>query len=160
MCTDIFGFTVEACHVDPQTNCIIPYCPKGRFVNIPPPYSDSDCAKDFGRPWWREDAYLVGILSQKTRLVQIINPRTSQDQVIEVCSEEIIETLSTRTVSQYAETRCVCVRSLMTEIQDRYMKFNAHAGSYTWKYEGKNLDMGKTLQENDIDVEDEEFFIS
>ncbi|GFO30738.1 cytochrome b5 domain-containing protein 1 [Plakobranchus ocellatus] len=113
----------------------MPYCPNGRFVHIPPPYPDSNWDNDFGRPWWRDDAYLVGILSQKTRLIKIINTLTSQDQVIEVCSEEI-----------------------MTEIQDRYMKYNAHAGSYTCKFEGKNLDMSKTLQENGIDDEDEEFY--
>lgn len=38
------------------------------------------------------------------------------------------------------------------------MKYNAHAGSYTWKYEGKNLDMSKTLTENGIEDEDEEFY--
>uniref|UniRef100_A0A0B6XYA4 Cytochrome b5 domain-containing protein 1 n=1 Tax=Arion vulgaris TaxID=1028688 RepID=A0A0B6XYA4_9EUPU len=122
-------------HVDPQTNCIIPYCPNGRFVHIPPPYPDSGWANDFGLPWWKDDAYSVGILSNKTRLIKIINTLASQEQVIEVCSEET-----------------------MTEIQVRYMKHNAHAGSYTWKYEGRNLDMTKTLQENGIQDEDDEFY--
>ena len=73
-------------HIDPQTNCIIPYCPNGRFVHIPPPYPDADWANDFGRPWWKDEGYLVGVLSQKTRLIKIINTLTSQDQVIEVSS--------------------------------------------------------------------------
>ncbi|KAK0061377.1 cytochrome b5 domain-containing protein 1 [Biomphalaria pfeifferi] len=123
-------------HVDPQTNCIIPFCPNGRFVHIPPPYPDSNWANDFGRPWWKDTALVVGILSSKTRIIKIVNTLTSQEQVIEVCSEEI-----------------------MSEIQDRYMKYNAHAGSYTWKYEGKNLDMSKTLTENGIEDEDEEFYL-
>ncbi|KAH3827149.1 hypothetical protein DPMN_129078 [Dreissena polymorpha] len=122
-------------HVDPLTGCVIPYCPNGRFVHIPPPFPNSDWANDFGRPWWKDDSYLVGILSKKTRFIKIINTLTSQEQVIEVCSEEI-----------------------MTEILDRYLKFNAHAASYTWKYDGRNLDMQKTLQENNIQDDDEDFY--
>lgn len=122
-------------HIDPQTGCCIPYCPNGRFVHIPPPYPDSFWANDFGRPWWKDDSYLVGILSKKTRNIKIINTLTSQEQVIEVCSEEI-----------------------MTEILQRYLKYNAHAASYTWKYNGRNLDMNKTLEENDIQDDDEDFY--
>ena len=71
-------------HIDPQTGCVIPYCPNGRFVHIPPPYPDTNWANDFGRPWWKDDGYLVGILSAKTRFIKIINTLTSQEQVIEV----------------------------------------------------------------------------
>lgn len=46
----------------------------------------------------------------------------------------------------------------MNEIQDRYFHYNAHAGSYTWKYDGKNLDMKKTLQRNEVKDECEEFY--
>lgn len=122
-------------HVDPQTGCEIPYCPNGRFVHIPPPYPDSDWANDFGRPWWKDDGYLVGILSQKTRKIKIINTLTSQDHVIEVCSEEV-----------------------MTEILERYLKYNSHAASYTWKYDSRNLVMNSTLEDNGITDEDEEFY--
>ncbi|XP_060587504.1 cytochrome b5 domain-containing protein 1-like [Ruditapes philippinarum] len=122
-------------NVDPQTGCVIPYAPNGRFVHIPPPYPDSSWANDFGRPWWKDDSYLVGILSKKTRNIKIINTLTSQEQVIEVCSEEI-----------------------MTEILERYLKYNAHAASYTWKYDGRNLDMNQTLEENNIQDDDEDFY--
>ena len=71
-------------HVDPQTGCVIPYCPNGRFVHIAPPYPDTTWANDFGRPWWKDEGYLVGILSKKTRFIKIINTLTSQEQVIEV----------------------------------------------------------------------------
>lgn len=71
-------------HVDPLTGCVIPYCPNGRFVHIPPPFPNSDWANDFGRPWWKDESYLVGILSKKTRFIKIINTLTSQEQVIEV----------------------------------------------------------------------------
>ena len=46
----------------------------------------------------------------------------------------------------------------MDEIMARYLMYNGHANSYTWKYEGKNLDMIKTLSDNGIQDEDEEFY--
>lgn len=122
-------------HIDPTTGCQVPYTPHGRFIHIPPPCPSTDWANDFGRPWWKDDSYCVGILSKKTRFIKIINTLTSQEQVIEVCSEEI-----------------------MTEILDRYVTYNAHAASYTWKYDGKNLDMNKTLEQNKVFDEDEEFY--
>ncbi|CAH1774515.1 unnamed protein product [Owenia fusiformis] len=122
-------------HVDPLTGCVIPYTPHGRFIHIAPPCPNSDWVNDFGRPWWKDDSYNVGILSKKTRFIKIINTLTSQDQVIEVCSEEN-----------------------MHEILTRYLTYNAHAASYTWKYDGRNLDMDKTLEENEIPDEDEDFY--
>ncbi|XP_071945079.1 cytochrome b5 domain-containing protein 1-like [Antedon mediterranea] len=122
-------------HVDPITACTFPYAPHGRFVHIPPPCPRTDWANDFGRPWWKDDSYCIGILSAKTRLIKIINTLTSQENVIQVCSEET-----------------------MKEIESRYLTWNEHADSYTWKYNGVNLDMNKTLDENDIKDEDEEFY--
>lgn len=122
-------------YVDPQTNCLIPYTPHGRFVHIPPPYPSSDWANDFGRPWWKDDVYCMGVLSQKTRHIKIINTLTSQETVVEVCAEETI-----------------------AEILKRYLIHNSHAASYTWKYECCNLDMDKTLEENGIKDDDEDFY--
>nr|KAF6455564.1 cytochrome b5 domain containing 1 [Rousettus aegyptiacus] len=45
----------------------------------------------------------------------------------------------------------------MWEILHRYLPYNVHAASYTWKYEGKNLNMDYTLEENGIRYEEEEF---
>ena len=56
-----------------------------------------------------------------------MNMLTKDDETIEVASEEN-----------------------MNEILDRYLDFNAHAASYTWKRLGKVLDMDATLQENQI----------
>ena len=58
---------------------------------------------------------------------------TKDDETIEVASEEN-----------------------MNEILDRYLSFNAHAASYTWKRLGKVLDMDATLQENGIPDETQE----
>ena len=71
-------------HIDPITGCIIPYTPSGRFIHIAPACPSSDWANDFGRPWWKDETYVVGNLSQKTRTIKIINTLASQDQVIEV----------------------------------------------------------------------------
>ena len=46
----------------------------------------------------------------------------------------------------------------MNEILERYLTYNAHAASYTWKYNGNNLEMDKSLEENEIPDEDEEFY--
>ena len=70
--------------MDPLTGCKIPYTPHGWFIHIPPPMPCSDWANDFGRPWWRDESYCVGILSKKTRRIKIINTLTSQEHVLEV----------------------------------------------------------------------------
>ncbi|XP_066578726.1 cytochrome b5 domain-containing protein 1 isoform X2 [Amia ocellicauda] len=51
----------------------------------------------------------------------------------------------------------VCSEETLGEILQRYLRYNAHAASYTWKHEGAALDMGRTLQENGLADEDEEF---
>ena len=86
----ILSFQIRT-HVDPETNCTIPYTPHGRFIHIPPPCPSSDWANDFGRPWWKDDEYLVGILSKKTRMIKIINTLTSQEQVIEVGNNVVLK---------------------------------------------------------------------
>lgn len=47
----------------------------------------------------------------------------------------------------------------MKEILNRYLKYNAHAESYTWKYDCNVLDMDKTLTENGIVDDDPDFYI-
>ncbi|XP_075764216.1 cytochrome b5 domain-containing protein 1 isoform X1 [Pelodiscus sinensis] len=122
-------------HVDPLTGCLKYYTPQGRFIHIPPQLPCSDWANDFGLPWWKDSKYEVGILASKTRHIRIVNTLTSQEHVLEVCAEES-----------------------MWDILRRYLPYNAHAASYTWKYEGVNLNMDKTLEQNKIPDEDEEFY--
>jgi len=52
----------------------------------------------------------------------------------------------------------ICSEETIREILQRYLPYNAHAGSYTWKYNGINLDMDKTLADNGIEDCDEQFF--
>lgn len=71
-------------HIDPVTKCKFYYTPRGRFIHTPPRCPRTDWANDFGRPWWKDDSYCIGVLSAKTRRVRIINTLTSQEQAIEV----------------------------------------------------------------------------
>ncbi|RHY62717.1 hypothetical protein DYB30_000446 [Aphanomyces astaci] len=87
-----------------------------------------------------DDQYFIGFITQRVRAIQVVNTLTHQMHSLQVCSEETIE-----------------------EIQYRYidLQFNAHAGSYTWKYldgdEFVPLDMAKTLAENGLPDESLEF---
>lgn len=46
----------------------------------------------------------------------------------------------------------------MSEILERYLPYNSHAKSYTWKYFGRNLEMDKNLEENGVVDESQVFF--
>lgn len=72
--------------VDPITKCLSYYSQHGRFIHVPPAFPASDWANDFGKPWWRDDKYSIGILSKKTRYIKIKNALTLQNQIIEVCT--------------------------------------------------------------------------
>ena len=79
-------------------------------------------------------------LSTKPRKINVVNTLTQQEYVLEVCTEETI-----------------------SEIQDRYIAYNGHAASYTWKRlteDGEKfvaMDMDKTLEDNGVVDEDLEF---
>ena len=80
----------------------------------------------------------IGKLSQKTQNVRIVNTLSKQEVILEVCAEET-----------------------MQQILDRYMDYNGHASSYTWKSldngDFRPLDMSKTLEQNGICDETKEF---
>mmetsp|Transcript_112816 Transcript_112816/g.313630 ORF Transcript_112816/g.313630 Transcript_112816/m.313630 type:complete len:222 (-) Transcript_112816:82-747(-) len=124
--------------VDPETNLRVPHTPQGRFIHVPPSDPLSTWRTDFGKAWWKDDKYCIGTLSAKTRWLRVVNTMTSQSDLLEVASEETLN-----------------------EIQDRYVEYNAHAGSYTWKalFEGefRPLDMTQTLEANGVRDESEEF---
>ena len=104
-------------------------CPTGRYLHVPPaePNSDWDPTA-FQIPWWQDDTrYCIGKLTARTRNIRLINTLTKQDDTIEVASEESLN-----------------------EILDRYLEYNVHAASYTWKRLGKVLDMSKSLEQNQI----------
>ncbi len=85
-------------------------------------------------PWWKDEQFRIGTLTVKTRKLRVINLYTKDDDVIDVATEETLN-----------------------EILDRYIELNEHAASYTWKRLGRPLDMDRSLEENDIPDETEEF---
>ncbi len=125
-------------HVDEETGLNIPYTPQGRFIHVPPRDPTTAWKRDFDVPWWQDSQYIVGAVTEKVRKVRVVNTLTHQEHVVEVGAEETIE-----------------------EIGSRFLGYNAHAGSYTWKAlkEGAfaPLDMTKTLEENGVIDEDDEF---
>lgn len=121
-------------HIDKTTGLEIPFTPFGRFLHCPPSCPRADFSTDFGLPWWKDESYCLGSLSAKTRLIKITNILSSMSQIIEVCNEEVL-----------------------TQIRDRYLRYNIHATSYTWKHLGRLLDMDKTLADNGIPDESEDF---
>jgi len=127
-------------YVDPDRNLTLPYTPMGRFLHVPPPEPNASWNTDFGTPWWKDETLVVGVLSAKTRRLNIVNTLTRQEHELVCCSEETI-----------------------SKIQERYVSFNNHAGSYTWKRltdDGEKflvMDMDKTLEENGVVDEDLDF---
>ena len=97
-------------------------------MHVPPPHPDASWSPNFDVPWWKDfTKYMIGHLTVKTRKLRIINMLTKHDDIIEVCTEESLN-----------------------EILERYLELNSHAASYTWKREGRILDMAKNLEENEI----------
>lgn len=95
----------------------------------------ADFATNFGRPWWKDHAtYGVGLLTRRIRTLRVVNTLSSQETLIDVCCEE-----------------------LLCEIETRYSTHNAHTSSYTWKFDETVLDMNKTLEENGIKDERDQF---
>ncbi|XP_059210351.1 cytochrome b5 domain-containing protein 1 [Centropristis striata] len=117
--------------VDPVSCCLRYFTPRGRFVHVPPAGPRSDWVCDGGTPWWRDKRYQVGRLSSKTRWIRVVNTLTSQETLLQVCSEETLE-----------------------QILQRYLIHNAHARSYTWKHAGAALDMSRTLADNHVPDDD------
>mmetsp|Transcript_28411 Transcript_28411/g.74646 ORF Transcript_28411/g.74646 Transcript_28411/m.74646 type:complete len:227 (-) Transcript_28411:126-806(-) len=120
--------------VDPITGCTVPYTPGGRFIHVPPPVPRTDHATNIPRPWWKDSTYRVGKLTKRKRTLRVVNILSSQETLIDVCTEETIG-----------------------EIQERYRMHNKHTNSYTWKHGGKVLDMNQTLDENGVVDEFERF---
>lgn len=133
-------------HVDPLTGCKVPYTPRGRFVHIPPPVPRADFSNNFAVPWWKDDKYFVGILTTKARKIIITNMLTGQANTIEVGGCLKIEANFDR-VELVLQ---VCREETMDQILVRYLTYNQHAKSYTWKHNGVLLDMAKTLEQNNI----------
>jgi len=121
--------------IDPSSGLRRVHTPFGRFLHVPPPEPTTDWDSGFHTPWWEdEERFQVGFLSKQSRQIRILNLLTGQADLLNVCAEDTLN-----------------------DIQERYLTFNKHAKSYTWKRLGKVLDMSRTLEENGIADESKEF---
>jgi len=119
-------------YIDPETELEVPFTPMGEFLHLPPAVPTANWSNNFGTPWWKEKAYQIGKLTERTRKINLHNVLTDTVTELEVCCEETLE-----------------------EIQRRYLKYNKHAASYTWKRTdqhavGRLLSMRETLDANGI----------
>lgn len=131
-------------HIDPVTNLRRPYVPMGRFLHVAPAEPVGDWDTSSSTPWWKDEKYVIGKLSDTMRKIRLKNVLTGQEHLMEVPSEETI-----------------------AEIRERYLEYNWHAESYTWKVLRKDgeggelsfveLDLDKTLAENGVVDETDEF---
>ena len=79
-------------------------------------------------PWFVDSKNMIGILSANEVTIRIVNTLTFDEDFLIVPVEESLN-----------------------EICKRYLKFNYHAKSYTWKdIEHRKLKMEKTLEQNGI----------
>ncbi|KAK2863514.1 hypothetical protein Q5P01_003047 [Channa striata] len=149
-------------YVDPQTKCVRYYTPRGRFVHVPPSGPCSNWDSSIGEPWWRDKRYEVGLLSAKTRWIRVVNTLTSQEQRMEVRFLRHTSPAAVRLMlwswrpDPVAPPPQVCSEETLNEILQRYLHYNSHARSYTWKHAGANLDMSRTLSENNVPDDDVE----
>ena len=64
-------------------------------------------------------------------------------------------------LNQHEDVIDVCCEDTISKIQSRYLEYNKHSGSYTWKAlindEVVNLDMEATLDANGLIDESERF---
>lgn len=123
--------------VDDTTGLITYAQPFGRFVHVPTLRADTSIDSTYELPWWKDPSFVKGELTAQSRKIRIVNTLNGHETMLEVCAEET-----------------------MQEILNRYLDINSHAASYTWKRidtEPRVLDMSKTLDENGIHDESEEF---
>lgn len=121
-------------HISPSTGLRQAYTPYGRFLHIPPTEPTANWDNSFELPWWSDEQYQVGFLSRKKRRIHIVNMLSGQSDLLEVCAEE-----------------------RLSDIRHRYLQFNSHANSYTWKRLGRVLNMELNLEDNGVPDESEEF---
>ncbi|XP_022917689.1 cytochrome b5 domain-containing protein 1 [Onthophagus taurus] len=123
-------------YIHPITGARVPHCPYGRIPHVQIQVPSTEWRPLDGLPWWKDDAkYLVGRLTKKVRPVRITNMCICQEAIINVCCEDTI-----------------------SRIMERYRIFNSEPESYICRALNKNLVMNKTLEENGIIDEREEYY--
>ncbi|CAH0555354.1 unnamed protein product [Brassicogethes aeneus] len=113
-------------YIHPVTGNFVPYLPYGKIPDIEPQVPDTRWRPEHN-PWWKNDLYQIGLLTKRARPLRIINMLTCKEVQINVCCEDTL-----------------------IRIAERYSIFNKDTDSYLWRYDGKVVNMYKTLEENGI----------
>lgn len=114
-------------HIHPETGVRVPYTPFGKIPHVDTPLPSYKWKGLHVIPWWKDERNIVGNLTKKQRPINIVNMLNKERTYLLVCCEDT-----------------------MTQIQERYSKFNTNTQQYVWKYNGQILDMEKTLDGNGI----------
>jgi len=113
------------------------FCPSGRYLHLPSSEAHSGHQREtagFDIPWWQDhERYVIGRLTKQVRRIKLMNTLTKDEEEIDVAAEETLN-----------------------EILDRYLLYNQHAASYTWKRLKKQLRMDQNLDQNGIVDESKE----
>ncbi|XP_078033098.1 cytochrome b5 domain-containing protein 1 [Augochlora pura] len=124
-------------HVHPVTGVLVPYCPHGPIPDVIPHVVPASSWRPLDKcPWWLDERYKKGCLTKNPRPCRILNTLTGTEIVMMVCEEDTVK-----------------------RIQKRALIYNANGRYYTWKFEGKELDLNSTLTENGIPDERDRFVV-
>uniref|UniRef100_A0A1B6FRZ1 Cytochrome b5 domain-containing protein 1 n=1 Tax=Cuerna arida TaxID=1464854 RepID=A0A1B6FRZ1_9HEMI len=113
--------------IHPVTGVRVPYAPHGPVPHVLLEAPTTEWMPLHNIPWWFNPAYVVGYVTRAARYVRIMNVLAKTKVVTEVCSEDTLE-----------------------RILERHLMRNSHSESYTWKSEGRVLNMKLTLDQNGI----------
>ena len=148
-------------HVDPVTGTLAYYTPQGRFVHVLPNTPVTDQVTVVETPWWMDPQYQIGLLSLNVRPIKLLNTLTQQEHELEVPGEETLNEILTRCARRlklpllFARFPRPRPRVEPSRFGRRYLPYNSHAASYTWKFLGNVLDMSLTLEQNGVPDERE-----
>ncbi|XP_033221121.1 cytochrome b5 domain-containing protein 1 [Belonocnema kinseyi] len=114
-------------YIHPITGTSVPYCPHGPIPDMVPVAPTSTWIPLDKCPWWLYEKYKIGNLTVNSRPCRIINVLSGYQSIISVCEEDTIQ-----------------------RIQERFLDFNANGASYTWKFEGRSINLHYTLTDNGV----------
>ncbi|XP_060527710.1 cytochrome b5 domain-containing protein 1 isoform X2 [Cylas formicarius] len=99
-------------YVHPETGANVPYCPYGPLPDVAETLPTPTWRPLSETPWWKNDKFQIGLLSQRIRPIRIINMLTLTEVTINVCFEDTFH-----------------------RILERYLMYNSDARSYTWRFQ-------------------------
>ena len=67
-------------YIDPESWRRVPYMPQGRFLHVPPNDPTTDWSFDYEIPWWQNWDYIVGLQTNCSRNIRIMNTLTGISQ--------------------------------------------------------------------------------